>query len=728
MYRATYVRFFIWSSIMLSILIIPFSLFFADRFSHYAYEQAGEFNQEKIGQTVERTQYMLMKLKLYSLNIYEDQSIQNWMYAQTDDELVDAEALRVLTKYLANEPFIDRAYLINTRLEKGISSTIGLARFPEFPDNEILLYLDANRPEFLRYFDHRTGDDSYLALIVPSTPARKEYYGYLVVLLDKKKLQKLFLTDHAETGNGLMILDDSGSLILGDSSGLDLEKLNNTRKSTDSGSYELVDNGVKWFVNYTAMPPQNWMMYSFTDLKNFQRKAQSFQWAIVMCSLLLLAVLFLAAFWHSKRFFGPLRRLADQLQRKVGLQAKNEYGVIEQGVELLRNHFSLIKAEYLRQWILQGRLYQSTREAISRESELLAFDLIRLVVIKIDSYSTFSEKYDFSSRRLMKYAMGNIAEELLREPGRVIEFVDFGGDHIVVLVGEANPDGDLIGALQTVRREVEKSTGLNITIAASDARHVHDDLRKVYDEISDLTMFKFISGDDKIYTSQDYESYLQTQRTLLDDTLTEHLIQSVRSGNEERMLSMLEELFLQLQTMKYSECKFQLNLLFFTIVKSFNKLTSIQSVESIENHLKHFSTLSEVSDWLKEELLRIINLLTSRKGFSRKDKVVEEMVEYVHYHIHDPMLSVDEIAEHVSLSKKYVRQLFDEVRGVSISNYILNTRIDKVKELLRNTDLPITDIFEQSGFQTKSHFFTAFKKAMGMTPNQYRLSSNEANA
>ncbi|BFH60349.1 helix-turn-helix transcriptional regulator [Paenibacillus azoreducens] len=257
---------------------------------------------------------------------------------------------------------------------------------------------------------------------------------------------------------------------------------------------------------------------------------------------------------------------------------------------------------------------------------------------------------------------------------------------------------------------------------------MHDDLRKVYDEIVDQTMFKFISGDDKIYTSQDYESYLQTQRTLLDDTLTEHLIQSVRSGNEERMLSTLEELFLQLQTMKYSECKFQLSLLFFTIVKSFNKLTSIQSVDSIENHLKHFSTLSEVSDWLKEELLRIIHLLTSQKGFSRKDKVVEEMVEYVHYHIHDPMLSVDEIAEHVSLSKKYVRQLFDEVRGVSLSSYILNARIDKVKELLRNTDLPITDISQQSGFQTKSHFFKAFKKAMGMTPSQYRLSSNEANA
>ncbi|WP_409345757.1 AraC family transcriptional regulator [Paenibacillus sp. MBLB4367] len=682
-----------------------------------------------IRQTVERTEYILMKLKSYSLNIYEDQTIQNWIYDQTDDAMADAEALRVLTNYLANEPFIERAYLINTRLEKTISSQVGLVRFPDFSDKDILRRVNAEPPDFLRYFDHRIGDTAYLSLIIPSTPARKNHYGYLVVLLDKKKLQNLFMTDYAETGNGLMVLDHSGKSILGETVGPNLEKLNAMRKDSENGSFELVEGGVKWFVNYAAMHSQEWTMYSYTELKTFRQKAQSFKSSIVMYTLLLLTVLLLAAFWHSQRFFGPFRRLADQLQRKVGLHAQSDYGVIEQGVELLRNHYSLIKAEYLRQWILQGRLNQSAREAISRESGLLDSDIVRLAVVKIDSYSAFSEKYDFGSRKLMKYAMGNIAEELLRGPGRVVEVVDFGGDHTAVLIGEANPESDLSGNLRAVRREVEKSIGLNVTIAVSDARHVHDDLRKVYDDISELAMFKFISGEDKIYTEQDYEHYLETHRPILDDAMIEQLIQSVRSGKEEKTLSELETLFLNLQTLKYSECKFQLSLLFFAIVKSFNKLTSIKSVEGIEKHLERFSTLSEVSDWMKEELVRIIQLLTSQKGFSRKDKVVEEMVEYVQFHIHDPMLSVDDVAEHVSLSVKYVRQLFDDVRGISLSNYILNARIEKVKELLGKTGLPIADISEQSGFQTKSHFFTAFKKATGMTPSQYRTSyANETKA
>ena len=78
---------------MISLIIIPFSLFLTGHFSNYAYKQIGDFNQKTISQTVERTQYTLMKLKSYSLNIYGDQSIQNWMYAQTEDVMTDAHAL-----------------------------------------------------------------------------------------------------------------------------------------------------------------------------------------------------------------------------------------------------------------------------------------------------------------------------------------------------------------------------------------------------------------------------------------------------------------------------------------------------------------------------------------------------------------------------------------------------------------------------------------------------------
>ena len=54
-----------------------------------------------------------------------------------------------------------------------------------------------------------------------------------------------------------------------------------------------------------------------------------------------------------------------------------------------------------------------------------------------------------------------------------------------------------------------------------------------------------------------------------------------------------------------------------------------------------------------------------------------------------------------------------------LSNFILNERLGKVKELLEQTSMQITEIAEQSGFQTKSHF-SPHLKATGMTPSQYR--------
>ncbi|WP_237566251.1 helix-turn-helix transcriptional regulator [Paenibacillus sp. EZ-K15] len=136
--------------------------------------------------------------------------------------------------------------------------------------------------------------------------------------------------------------------------------------------------------------------------------------------------------------------------------------------------------------------------------------------------------------------------------------------------------------------------------------------------------------------------------------------------------------------------------------------------------MRQFATLTEVREWLKEETGRIIRQLSDQKGFNRKEKLIGEIIEYVRYHTHDPLLSVDDIADHIALSAKYVRQLFHEQYGMPLSNFILNERLGKVKELLEQTSMQITEIAEQSGFQTKSHFFTAFKKATGMTPSQYR--------
>ncbi|MGG3280338.1 AraC family transcriptional regulator [Paenibacillus solani] len=720
MFRSTSWRIFVISGIFFAITIIPLSLFLANRFSHFAYSQVGTFNQDRIDEMAERVEYILAKLKWYSLTMYEDQTVQNWMYASADNLLQNASTMGVLTKYLSNEPYIETAYLFSFRKHEVIDSKVGLLSFEEFADQPMLQRIERTPGTFLRYFDHQIGNNSYLALQLPSTPVQKNRDGYLVVLFDKKELQKHLIGD-GRADTLLSIVDDRGSLILGErAEGLE-ETIDNIQPGRKGGSFELSRTGGKAFVNYARMESPEWTIISVTEMKQFREKAGAFKTVIIACSLLLLAALLLVAYWNSRLFVGPFRRLADQLQRKLGVKGENDYGVIEQGVVMLRDHYPLIKTEYLRQWLLQGRLTDSGRAALARESCLLDYDWLRLAVIKIDSYYEISERYDFVSRKLLKYAIGNIAEELLGTPERPIEVVDFGTDHLVVLVGAASssPDPELTKKLNELSRQVTRYVKLDVTIAESAARHVHDDLRKVYDDMNELTLFKFVSGDDKIYVEQDFERYADLQAPI-DSAVHESLIQTIRSGKEEKVLAMLDEVFTRLQTMKYTECQFQLKLLLFAIVKSFSKVMSIQSVEGIERHLRQFATLTDVHGWLKEEIGRMIRQLSDQKGFNRKEKLIREIIEYVRYHTHDPMLSVDDIADHIALSAKYVRQLFHEHYGMPLSNFILNERLGKVKELLEQTSMQITEIAEQSGFQTKSHFFTAFKKATGMTPSQYR--------
>ncbi|MEF7438941.1 AraC family transcriptional regulator [Paenibacillus lautus] len=721
MFRSTSWRIFVISGIFFAMTIIPFSLFLANRFSHFAYSQVGTFNQDRIDEMAERVEYILAKLKWYSLTMYEDRTVQNWMYASADNLLQNASTMRVLTKYLSNEPYIETAYLFSFRKHEVIDSKVGLLSFEEFADQPMLQRIERTPGAFLRYFDHQIGNDTYLALQLPSAPVQKNRDGYLVVLFDKKELQKHLISGDERADTLLSIVDDRGRLILGEGDGRLEETIDNIQTGQKRGSFEMNSAGGKAFVNYARMGSPEWTIISVTEMKQFREKAGAFKTVIIVCSLLLLVALLLVAYWNSRRFVGPFRRLADQLQRKLGVKGENDYGVIEQGVVMLRDHYPLIKTEYLRQWLLQGRLSDGARAAIARESCLLDYEWLRLAVIKIDSYYEISERYDFSSRKLLKYAIGNIAEELLGTAERTIEVVDFGTDHLVVLVGTASslPDPELTQELKELSRQVSRYVKLDVTIAVSDARRVHDDLRKVYDDMNELTLFKFVSGDDKIYVEQDFERYADLQAPI-DSAVHESLIQTIRSGKEEKVLAMLDEVFTRLQTMKYTECQFQLKLLLFAIVKSFSKVMSIQSVEGIERHLRQFATLTEVREWLKEETGRMIRQLSDKKGFNRKEKLIGEIIEYVRYHTHDPMLSVDDIADHIALSAKYVRQLFHEHYGMPLSNFILNERLGKVKELLEQTSMQITEIAEQSGFQTKSHFFTAFKKATGMTPSQYR--------
>ncbi|MEC0168701.1 response regulator transcription factor [Paenibacillus graminis] len=98
---------------------------------------------------------------------------------------------------------------------------------------------------------------------------------------------------------------------------------------------------------------------------------------------------------------------------------------------------------------------------------------------------------------------------------------------------------------------------------------------------------------------------------------------------------------------------------------------------------------------------------------------VKEALAYVEQHLHE-QLTMAEVAGRIHLNASYFSVLFKEQTGVPFSEYLSRLRIQRAKELLLQTSLPIVEIGERVGYRTDKYFIKVFKSLEDMSPSRYR--------
>lgn len=83
-------------------------------------------------------------------------------------------------------------------------------------------------------------------------------------------------------------------------------------------------------------------------------------------------------------------------------------------------------------------------------------------------------------------------------------------------------------------------------------------------------------------------------------------------------------------------------------------------------------------------------------------------------------LTLGEIADTFHMSYKYFSRYFKNTFHSTLSDYIMKLRMERAQLLLSTTELPVTEISLQTGFNNISFFIRSFKKAYGLSPLQYR--------
>lgn len=100
-------------------------------------------------------------------------------------------------------------------------------------------------------------------------------------------------------------------------------------------------------------------------------------------------------------------------------------------------------------------------------------------------------------------------------------------------------------------------------------------------------------------------------------------------------------------------------------------------------------------------------------------KAIVLCLDYIYAHMQD-RITIKTLSEHLGLSESYLSKLFHKEVGVTLSQYIMDLKLEKAKNLLQYSEFSVIDIANYLSFSSQSHFIQTFQKSVGLTPLKYR--------
>lgn len=129
----------------------------------------------------------------------------------------------------------------------------------------------------------------------------------------------------------------------------------------------------------------------------------------------------------------------------------------------------------------------------------------------------------------------------------------------------------------------------------------------------------------------------------------------------------------------------------------------------------------EQREQLRVSLLRSgLELLDDKKSIII-DRIKNVIIEMVHYSEEVPKVNYsDHISEKLKHDYTYLSNIFSEVKGITIQQYIIFHKIERVKELLLYDEMTLTEISYIMHYSSVAHLSNQFKKVTGLSPSFYR--------
>lgn len=676
-------------------------------------------NLRSIGQSAKTMNEILRNV---SLQVFFDDTLKNILYYPIGEDPATPYSRR-LYSYKNAFSLIESIYIYNGT-EFYVCPALGFTyKKDTFQDDEIVAILDDmgtyhSNTIIPRYVDTTligeiTNQAFIYSYLFYDSQLQSGKIEQAVVINISEDFLHQSIAAYKEGSSNIQIIDDNGITMKDDDtypalSDLSKEKyISRILDSVETSGYFIENiNGRKSLVTYIKTDVMNWKFISITPYEYISEDIARMRTYTLVFTMIILMFGIAASILISRSLFKPVHSMArdaDELRSEK------------------RSEFSRKKQKLIAALVNEDPFPLQEKFA---EYDI-CLDLSRpfcVLLIKIDDYVGFSNKFGQEDRSLMKFAVENITRELLSEK-YCTESADMGTNSILILINKTD-SLPLSAILEDIKDHVNRYLELSVTVTIGTQQCSASELSDEYQRVVKASDHRMISGYRSTIFADEVE-FLSATDFIYPDEKVRELIESLMLGQTDNARIVLRDVLIYSAGFGRSSLDACLLNLILTINNSiltiernnmiktrFNFDEFVDKMRQSETLEQHYDLFFSLFDSLSAEMEN------SQKG--RHEKLIEQVTAIIGEKYASQNLCLDEISDFVRVSPYYLAKLFKKYKMMSINDYIHNVRLEKAREMIQQEDIPISLVMERTGFTSRSHFYNLFKKAYGVSPKQYR--------
>ncbi|WP_168121483.1 response regulator [Paenibacillus sp. HB172176] len=437
----------------------------------------------------------------------------------------------------------------------------------------------------------------------------------------------------------------------------------------------------------------------------------------------------------DKRILEAVNKAAEELleereNRELVASAKQQFKII---LPSLQRDFLL---ELLHGKSIGER--ELTEQFHALDIELRPASPVRLLVARIDRWK---QSMTWSDRALLLYSARNIMDEYLGGNLR-LAMVNLDASHIVGLWQPVDELEDVresersfrhvYGILETIQNTCRVMLKLRISMVLGSSATPWNEAAEKLQQLEFLMQNGIGLNHELLITEHELRSNRSRRQLPPAGASSSDMFLRLAKysampgllalGKKEEFLSQLEDLFVLVGDVSEHEglvleTKHFLGYLF---------LGHINRKQLVSEVSEQFGALAPdpADDWTTyasrcRELALFLFECTLNDSENHSNRLIQDVQLYIAEHMHHD-LSLTRLGEHVHLHPTYLSRLYKQVTGKSISDHIMEARIDRAKYLILHSNKRMNEIATEVGYQSGIAFNRFFKKIMNIAPQEYR--------